>query len=226
MGIQILAPEIVLIAFGIGLLLLELASPRSELLGSLAILSVAVAATLSNSMAGESSSAFGGMIVVDDFAIVFKFIMLFTTGMVALASVSYSRHFAAFQGEYYALLLFACAGMMLMASAAEWVTVYVALELTGVAIYSLSGLLKNRESSEAGIKFLLMGALSSAVLLYGIVFFFGLTGTTYLDQTGALLMQGFRENRMPVIVGTVLLVAGFGFKLATVESAAKYYRKT
>ena len=213
MDISLLLPEIVLVLFGIGVLVLGMFSPRSPLLPSLALFGVGIASGYI-SLYQSTGSTLGGMIVVDEFAMAFKFIMLFSTGMVALASMNYSRHFADFQAEYYALLLFACTGMMLLASAAEWITIYVALELTGVAIYSLSGMLKNRESSEAGLKFLLIGALSSAVLLYGIVFIFGLTGSTFLSDTGPMLMLGFAQNRIPVIVATVLLIAGFGFKIA------------
>lgn len=218
MNLGLLAPELVVLGFGILLLLLDLASPRKETLVSLTLLGLIIAANLTLALAGTGNGglAFGGMIVVDDFAVIFKLLLLFTTALVVLASTGYSRHFARFQGEYYALLLFACGGMMLMASAAEWITIYLSLELTSIALFILSGLLKDRSSSEAGIKFLLLGALSSAVLLYGIVFFFGLTGTTFISETGPLLLRGFQENRLPIIVGMVLLTAGFGFKLATV----------
>ncbi len=216
-SLGLITPELVVLAFAVALLLIDLASPRKELLVSLALLGLLISANLTITMAGSNpGAAFGGMLVIDDFSIVLKVLMLFSTAIVVLASTSYARHFERFQGEYYSLLLFACAGMMFMASAAEFITIYLSLELTGIALAILAGMMKNRTSSEAGIKYLLLGALSSAVLLYGIVLFFGLTGSTYLTQIQPVLLQSYQENHLPITVATVLLIAGFGFKLATV----------
>ena len=216
-SLGLITPELVVLAFAVALLLIDLASPRKELLVSLALLGLLISANLTITMAGSNpGAAFGGMLVIDDFSIVLKVLMLFSTAIVVLASTSYVRHFERFQGEYYSLLLFACAGMMFMASAAEFITIYLSLELTGIALAILAGMMKNRTSSEAGIKYLLLGALSSAVLLYGIVLFFGLTGSTYLTQIQPVLLQSYQENHLPITVATVLLIAGFGFKLATV----------
>ena len=218
MDLRLLAPEIVVLSFAIGVLMLDLLTQRRAVLLTFSALGLLIAAVFTLPLIGEDNggTTFNGMLIVDDFSIFFKFLFLLSTLLVILASVDYSDRFRSLRGEYYALLLFACAGMMLMASTGELISIYISLEITGISLYALAGLLKDGRSSEAGIKFLLLGALSSAVLLYGMAIFFGLTGTTNLLQMGPLLVQSFQENRLPILLATVLLMAGFGFKLATV----------
>ena len=218
LDVRLLLPEIALASFAILVILLDLVITQKRPLILLSILGILVSANFTLQLTGEDNggTSFFGMLVVDDFAVVFKFIFLLSTLLVTLASVQYTRRFPTLQGEYYALLLLACAGMMLMASSGDFVLLYLSLELTGISLAVLAGFLKDGRSGEAGMKFLLLGAISSAVLLYGMTVFLGLTGTTNIRQMAPLLVQGFQVNRLPIMLGIVLLMAGFGFKMATV----------
>ncbi|MBI2885579.1 MAG: NADH-quinone oxidoreductase subunit N [Chloroflexi bacterium] len=218
MELYLIFPELVLLLCALLVIFSDLLGARKEALAGLAVLGLLIAARLAMELVGPDKGgvAFAGAIVVDDFALIFKFLFLVSTLLVVLASVEYVERFEGVAGEYYAVLLLACVGMMLMASAQEFITLYLSLELTGISLYTLTGLLRDARSSEAGIKFLLLGAVSSAVLLYGIAVLFGLTGTTSLPQMAPAVASGFQENRLPLLLATALLMAGLGFKLATV----------
>ncbi len=104
-----------------------------------------------------------------------------------LASNDYAKKLNHSQGEYYALILLATLGMMLMAATNEFISIYVALELTSISLYVLVGLLKDDKSTEASLKYLLLGAVASAVLLYGMAMVFGFTGQTQLGEIAKVL---------------------------------------
>lgn len=216
MNLTLIAPEIVLLVFACVLLLLDLTGRRAGAAAGLAIVGLIAAGAFSIPLMRAGGVAFSGMVVIDDFALVFKVLFLGSTLLVVLFSWEYQERFPRLAGEYYALLLLACAGMMLLAEAGELITVYLSLEVTTIALASLAGLLKDERSTEAGIKYLLLGALSSAVLLYGMAIVFALTGTTNLQEIGAMLPAAWQQNRLAVLLATVLFTAGFGFKLATV----------
>ncbi|MBA7714933.1 NAD(P)H-quinone oxidoreductase subunit 2 [subsurface metagenome] len=159
------------------------------------------------------------MLAVDNFALFFKLIFLGVAFLVILASTDYVAKFARFQGEYYALILLSTLGMMLMAATAELISIYIALELTSISLYALVGFLKDSKSTEASLKYLLLGALASGVLLYGMALIFGFTGTTQLGEIAqslqAMSPQALLDSPA-LIMGIVLLIAGFGFKIAAV----------
>jgi len=156
---------------------------------------------------------------VDKFALFFKLLFLVIAALVILASTDYVSKFARFQGEYYALVLLSALGMMLMAATAELISIYIALELTSISLYVLVGFLKDPKSTEASLKYLLLGAVASAVLLFGMALVFGFTGQTQLGEI-AQAIQGMSLagvlDSPGLILGMVLMVAGFGFKIAAV----------
>jgi NADH-quinone oxidoreductase subunit N len=160
-------------------------------------------------------------LVVDKFALFFKFLLVGVAALVVLASAEYVRRFQRFQGEYYALVLFATAGMMLLASTTELITIYISLELTALPIAALAAFLRDSRSAESGMKFLILSAISSAVLLYGLVMVYGFTGTTLLNEIAAQLPNLGLTPDTPfgsyaLLFGIVLIIAGFGFKIASV----------
>jgi NADH-quinone oxidoreductase subunit N len=121
------------------------------------------------------------------------------------------------RGEYYALMLFGTAGMMLMATASDLLVIFLALEVLSLAVYVLTGIRRNSpQSTEAAFKYFLLGAFSSAFFLYGIAFTYGLTGSTRLDRIGSLMSaQGAAPTPMQLLaVG--LVIVGFAFKVAAV----------
>jgi len=138
--------------------------------------------------------------------------------LVILASVDYVPKFAR-KGEFYALVLLSALGMMLMAATNELISIYVAVELTSISLYVLVGFLKDQKSSEASLKYLLLGAVASAVLLYGMSLIFGLTGKTQLGEIAQAIQAMPPQVAMGspgLILGIVLMVAGFGFKIAAI----------
>ena len=220
MNFWLFTPEISLAVFAIVVVLLDLVVPRKGLLALVSIAGIAVAAGFSVVMWGMSPQAiFSNMLAVDSFALFFKLLFLGIAALVILASTDYVSRFARFQGEYHALVLLSCLGMMLMAATMELISIYVALELTSISLYILVGFLKDKRSSEASLKYLLLGAVASAILLYGMALVFGVTGETRLGEIAvviqALAPDGVLANPA-LILGIVLLVAGFGFKIAAV----------
>jgi NADH-quinone oxidoreductase subunit N len=220
LNLELLAPELILAAFAIIVILLDLFIPRKGWLAVVSIVGVAVAAGFTIAMWGGSAQAlFNNMLAVDNFALFFKLLFLAIAALVILASVDYVSKFARFQGEYYALVLLSALGMMLMAATAELISIYVALELTSISLYVLVGFLKDPKSAEASLKYLLLGAVASAVLLFGMALVFGFTGKTQLGEIAqaiqSLSLSGVLASP-GLILGMVLMVAGFGFKIAAI----------
>jgi NADH-quinone oxidoreductase subunit N len=164
---------------------------------------------------GVSVAAFNGMFLRDGVATVLKVFVLLTTGLVFLYSRSYLRERRLYVGEFYLLLLFATLGMMLLVSAGNLVTVYLGLELLTLSSYALVAL--NRDSaisSEAAIKYFVLGALASGLLLYGMSMIYGATGTLDLAKIHAVAdFSANSQHRTLLAFGLVFLVVGAAFKL-------------
>jgi NADH-quinone oxidoreductase subunit N len=159
------------------------------------------------------------MFRLDNFAVFFKLLFLGVALLLILASKDYVSKFKRLQGEYYALILLATLGMMLMAATADFISLYVSLELTSISLYALASFLKDKKSTEASLKYLLLGAIASAVLLYGMALVFGVTGATQLTAIAqSITAQGFGTltANPALMMGIILLIAGFGFKIAAV----------
>ena len=221
MNLSLLIPEMVLVGTAILVIMLDLVIQQKDWLNrvSLAGLVVAFGFALAIWGAGETATAFNNMLVLDRFAIFFKLLFIAIAFLVILASWDYVSKFARFQGEYCALILISSAGMMLMAATADLISLYIALELTSISLYALVGFLKDNRSTESALKYLLLGAIASAVLLYGMALIFGVTGKTQLGEI-ALALQALSLSNIwsnpALLLGIVLLVSGFGFKIAAV----------
>ena len=172
-----LGPELILLAAAGLIVLTDVAfvaagerSRQAKRLGLLALALAGAAGSIAWSAAliaaHEEGEAFRGMMTVDKFALFFNFLFAGIAAIVVLASVDFVRR-SRFQAEYFALVLASSAGMMLLASTTDLVAIFVALELVSVSLYILVAFLKDGRSSEAGLKYLLLGAISSAVTLYG-----------------------------------------------------------
>ena len=220
MNFWLLSPELSLCGIALAVILLDLVIEQKKLLAALSVIGLAISIAFTIVLWGEQQTSFGGMLVVDEFSIFFKFLILGIAALVIISSVDYVSKFARFQGEYYALVLFSAIGLMLMASTGELISIYVALELSSISLYALVSFLKDPKSSEAGLKYMILGAISSAVLLFGMAFVYGLTGTTNLEQIvdklSSLLASGQLWDSPALVMGIVLMVAGFGFKIASV----------
>ena len=164
-------------------------------------------------------SGFGGMWVNDAAALFFKRLFLMATALVLVMSVGYARQLEGGAGEFFALLVFACTGMMLTASVNDFLMLFVALETVTMSFYILVAWLRRQQFSlEAGVKYLVLGALSSAFLVYGITFIYGTTGTTGFAGVAEFLKAGTASA--PLKLGLLLVLAGLGFKIATVPFQA------
>jgi NADH-quinone oxidoreductase subunit N len=220
LNLPLFIPELTLAVFAILVILLDLGVRQKAVLGSVSLAGLVIAGGFSVVMWGGSYPAlFSNMLAVDNFALFFKLLFLAIAFLVILASTDYVDKFARFQGEYYALILLSTLGMMLMAATADLISLYVSLELTSISLYVLVGFLKDRKSTEASLKYLLLGALASAVLLYGMALIFGFTGQTQLGEIAGVLQAMSPQALLAspaLLMGIVLLVAGFGFKIAAV----------
>ena len=170
MDFGLISPELALLIIALALVVIDLFLPaeRKPVLPYLTAASLLVPAVLVVVVSQHKQTSFFGTFILDEPATIFKLIFLLAAIFVALVSASYVRERAISAGEYYALLVASTLGMFMMASGNELVTLYVGLELTSISLYLLAGLHKtDKLSTEAGMKYLVLGAVSSATLLYG-----------------------------------------------------------
>ncbi len=209
--------EVAVVVLALGLLLLDLWTPANlkPKLGYLAALGVLAILGLSfaNGIGDAATTSFKGMYVQDGLAIFFKRFFLIAAALVLLMSVEYSDRIRMGIGEFYVLILFALAGMMFASSANDLIMVFVSLELITVSFYVLVSFQRSRMGSlEAGVKYLILGALSSAFLIFGIALIFGTANTTSFEALGQA-PAAVVENKI-FWLGFLLMLAGLGFKLA------------
>jgi NADH-quinone oxidoreductase subunit N len=212
-------PLLVVTATGLLVLILDpFTSPaHRDRLGILSLAGVAVAAIALVERRGVSENVFGGMLAADGFAWFFNLLFLLVAGLTLLISMSYVRRFGMDQGEYYALLLFSTLGMMIMASSLDLITIFLGLETLSISLYILAGFLRERlESNESAVKYLLLGAFASGFVLYGIALVYGATASTNLKRVAEVVASGKVTSPTLLIIGTGLLIIGFGFKVASV----------
>ncbi|MBI4296583.1 MAG: NADH-quinone oxidoreductase subunit N, partial [Chloroflexi bacterium] len=220
MNLAQLLPELTLVVFAVIVIMLGIFSRREKLPIAVGILGLVVSGVISTVMwVNSAETRLDGMLAVDGFALFFKLLFLGVAALVLLASVDYAPKLMHFGAEYCALLLLATMGMMLMAASTELIFIYIALELTSISLYVLTGFLKDAKSTEASLKYLLLGAVASAVLLYGMALVFGFTGKTQLREIAVVIHQTPAWNLFSspgLLLGLVFLIAGFGFKIAAV----------
>ena len=213
------APEIVLTAVLVVLILVDaLAGERAKpLMASIAGIGLLAAAIPVVTLAhdGATRPMFGGAYVVDNFALIIKALFLLTAYIVVLLSTNYIAEGDYWEGEYYQLILAAVLGMMVMASARDLISIFIALELLSIPAYMLAAWRKrDPRSNEAGLKYYLMGVFASAVLLYGMSLLYGATGSTLLSEIGVQLARG--DTKPMITLAIVFVVVGFGFKVSAV----------
>ena len=194
-----------------------LRSDRKHLLAYLSVVGLGGVLAFSLSyLWNEDSSLYEGIVLIDGYSLFFKGFFLVLGGVVMLTSVDYVRRHLAHAGEYYGILLFTVVAMMLLASSGELLTAYISLELLSFGLYVLVSYDRyNPKSNEGGTKYILLGAFSSALLLFGISQVYGLLGTTRFDGISEALATT-SEISPGVLVGLVLIIAGLGFKVAAV----------
>ncbi len=164
----------------------------------------------------DKGGAFKGLMVVDAYSLFFNFLFAGVAGVIILASADFLEHRKGFHAEYTALVLSSTVGMMLMAGTVDLIAIFVALELQSISFYVLVAFLKDGRSSEASLKYLLLGAMSTALTLYGMAYLFGLSGSTRLNEIANFVRGAGSDVRPALVLATVFLAAGLGFKMAVV----------
>jgi NADH-quinone oxidoreductase subunit N len=217
-----LLPEIVLTLWAMAVLLADVFQKgnRSEQsapgIAWLALCGLGVAAIANLWLVTLGEPVVPGLVAVDRFRIFTNFIFLISAALTILVSIGYLERKGINKGEFYVLVLTSTVGMMLMAASLDLILLFLALELMSIGVYVLVGFdRRDPRSSEGSMKYFLLGAFSSAFLLYGIAFVFGSTGSTNISVIGPLLGSGLAQNSM-FLAGAALILTGLAFKVAAV----------
>ncbi|WP_407357071.1 F(420)H(2) dehydrogenase subunit N [Methanolobus sp. WCC5] len=216
MDLMLLAPELTLVLTGLAVLLIGLFLPTGskKILGYLASLGILIALFFTVSSLGTQATIFYDTVSIDALSQFFKIVFLVVALLFAISGIKYTEGNSHTE-EFFTLGIFATIGMMFVASANDLMVLFVAFELASLATYALAGFeKKNPRSLEAAMKYFIIGSLSAALLLFGISYIYGATGTTSIPGVAAN-MEVLLSSPMG-LVATVLLIAGFGFKIALV----------
>lgn len=209
--------DALLVVWGIIVLLIDAFRPFPDrkLMGYLVALFVSVAFLYSFLVQPVPQTFFHGMYRLDPFALYFKRLFLGALAIVCVMTTEYIDRLETGVAEFYALVLFCAAGMLIIASVNDFILLFVALELVTITFYILTSFMRrHNQSLEAGTKYLILGALSSGFTVYGIAYIFGTTGTTNFDKLAALLSNGIPGSAFTL--GMLLVLTGLGFKIASV----------
>jgi NADH-quinone oxidoreductase subunit N len=214
-------PEIVLLAAAAVVLIADLfvSDARRGITYALSMLAlVAVAAvTWSFLDGGAVVYAFGGMYVADPMTGVLKLFAVLAAGFMLVYAQGYARDRGIWKGELFSLTLFALLGIMLMISANHLLVIYLGLELQALSMYALVALRRDdARSSEAAMKYFVLGALASGFLLYGMSMLYGGSGTLDINELARRVATGQVASRLSLLLGVVFVVAGLAFKLGAV----------
>jgi NADH-quinone oxidoreductase subunit N len=229
--LQLIAPELILTVCACIALVMEVVLPyrKSKLIAYFSLAGIALAGVSLGVQFWSNDSlpldGFYGMIRVDGFALVFQAIFLIGAALAIAISTRYLDIEGEQHGEYYALVLFATVGMMFLGCGFDLITLYISLELMALTFYVLVAFTKReKRSNEAAMKYFLLGAFSSGVLLYGMSLLYGLAGSTNLGEIGRSVAQiaanapaaGEPSLRPMLLLGMIALAAGLFFKIAAV----------
>lgn len=213
-----IAPELVLCAFGMIVMIADplLGPAKQRILGWVAFIGTICALFAVRVTAHDLGPAYSHLISADQFDVFVHLIIIVATALAVLGSLDYLQEEGLERGEYFALVLFAAAGMGILAGANELVTAFVGLEMSSISSYILVGFRKRAlVSNEASMKYFILGSFATAFFLYGIAMVYGATGTTLIDQIPAALAQNSVSGQLPVlaILGLGLMFVGLGFKV-------------
>jgi NADH-quinone oxidoreductase subunit N len=203
-------PEAIWCGFGAFLMLLQPFTRNRQILTTFAILGTGLGTAATILAGNPSGSAFGGLIEMDAFSVFFHLLVGVVAFLVVLAADSYLEREHLQSAEFYALVLFATAGMGVLSSAQELLTAFIGLEMSSISSYILAGYRRESlKASESAMKYFLLGSFATAFFLYGIALVYGVTGTTLLPGMGAV-----DPSSILLKLGLALILIGLGFKVA------------
>src|SRR5580692_6999692 len=212
------SPEIILTVAGTLLMVLDplFAKRLPKLFGHLSIFALLLAIAGAAGADSVRGSSFSNLLVVDGFATFFRYLVLVIGVLTILASYRYLDREKAETGEYHALILFAIVGQCLMVAANDLIMIFIGLEISSIASYTLAGYLRNdKRNNEAAIKYFLLGSFATAFLLYGVALLYGVTGTTKLDEIRTALNSPAAAGSFGMVaVAAALMFVGLGFKVS------------
>jgi NADH-quinone oxidoreductase subunit N len=217
----LLIPEFILTAGAFLVLLVDLVLPASQearrnlITAATAAAGLVVVVVVALATQWETRAVlYDELLIVDRYSLLFKTLFAGTGLAAVLLSIDYVGRKMRHPGEYYALIMFAVLGGTLMAQAGELLTAFISIELLSFSLYVLVGLSRgDRRTAEASTKYILLGAISTALMLYGISQLYGALGTTTFSTLGDQLAFGWNAT---IIIGFVMFLAGLGFKLSMV----------
>ncbi len=218
LNLTVIAPAVIVAVCALVVLLGELVTPasRKRWLGYISLVGLGLAAIAAATLWGSNATGFRGMVTADNFGLFLTLVLVAGAFLSVLLSIDFIRAQRIEQGEFYVLMLASVAGMITMATATDLVIVFLGLELLSLPLYILAAFQRSHAPSlEAGLKYFLLGAFSSAFFLYGIAFVYGATGTTQLGNLAKQVELGAGINQM-LLIGYGLLLVGFAFKVALV----------
>jgi len=211
-------PELLVVGIACLILVLDPITPtgKKDFLAWMSLGVLGVCALVTMSGFGGSVGAFSGLVVVDAYAAFWKMLLYLVSGLTILLSMSYLKEEKIDLAEYYAFVLLALAGMMVMVSGADLLTIYLGIELMSITLYIMAGFKRfEARSIEASAKYFVLGAFSSGILLYGISLLFGVTGSTRLTEIAAAVNGPALDDPL-MLLALMLIIVGFGFKVAAV----------
>ena len=213
-----LAPVLVLSVFAMLVLVLDLWGGRNKSLlvftSLVGLLMTAISAFAKHPIPAYS---FNDSYVVDHLSLFFICIFTISSALAILLSVEYNEREGIRAGEYYALILFCTVGMILLASSTDMIMIFLGIEIVSICLYVLAGIRRNdQRSNEAALKYFLLGAFATGFLLYGMTLVYGSTGSTNLFRVAEFVKNPSAQSNPLLMMGLVLLVIGFGFKVASV----------
>ncbi len=213
-----LAPVIVLSVFAMMVLVVDLFGGRNKTLlvfiSLVGLLMTAISAFAKNPIPAYS---FNDSYIVDHLSLFFICIFTISSALAILLSVEYNEREGIRAGEYYALILFCTVGMILLASSTDMIMIFLGIEIVSICLYVLAGIRRdNLRSNEAALKYFLLGAFATGFLLYGMTMVYGSTGHTNLFKIAEVVQNQSAQSNPLLLMGLVLLIIGFGFKIASV----------
>jgi len=213
-----LAPVLVLSVFTMLVMLIDLfVGKNKSVLVFVALTGLLLAAVSSFAKTDWPVSSFGGSYVVDHMSVFFTMIFCLSSGLAILLSIDYNKRENIRVGEYYSLIMFCTVGMIILASSTDLIMIFLGIEIVSLCLYVLAGIRRgDTRSNEAALKYFLLGAFATGFLLYGMTLLYGATGTTKLAGIAEALSHAEVLSQPILMMGVVLLIAGFGFKVASV----------